>query len=726
MPFSAIRSFLIVLLLIGSVLIGDAQVATTPPPMKENRDSLYSLDEVVVSENLRKKEHLTPISANFASSQFFRKNITDSFTATIANIPGVRSMSIGNGFGKPIIRGFGFNRIAYISGSTKQATQAWGSDHGLEVDNFEDLPVEIVKGPRSLLYGSDALGGAIVTSLPQMPIEKGLRGSLTLLGSSINGGFGASLLLGYRFSNAYLRIRFSEQHFGDKNVLTDSIRYLDRNIPIAKRRMKNTAGYSRAWKSSYEWKKNGFSSYLEYSDLYQKAGFFPGAHGIPDLKRLTDDKNRYNTDLPFSAVKHQKIQIRESYTNSDNLAGNLEIAYQHNLRREYSLFHTHYPSQPLPSKDPNKEIEMNLHSINARSEITYYAMEGLKILGVLDGAFRHQSIDGYGFLIPSYRFASVGAGVVGSYKPNEQYTIEGGIRYDWGKMDAKESKDPYLTEFLASMGMSAEDIANYSVRSYPIHRHFSSFSGSISLAYSPSREHTLKMAICRGFRFPEINELAINGVHHGSFRHDRGDRSLNPEHSWQLSMGYLFNKENIIDLRAELFGNYFSNFIYGTPTGDWSPLPHAGQIFQYRQNRVVIGGGEVEVKYYLPLGFYIEGSAEVALSKNIDRHIPLPFTPPARLKATAGYRNKIIESEIRYRYIAKADHIVPGEEITPSAQLVDFSLSASLPFMGIRPEITLTIENIFNTRYFDHLAFYRRIGLPEAGRNARINIRIPF
>lgn len=134
------------------------------------------------------------------------------------NIPGVQAMDIGSGFSKPMIRGMGFNRVAVLENGIKQEGQQWGADHGLELDAFNVDAVNVMKGPASLLYGSDAMGGVIDIAPVQVPAENMLFGDVTLLGKSVNGTIGASLMLGIKRNAWYTRLRYSEQRFGDYRI----------------------------------------------------------------------------------------------------------------------------------------------------------------------------------------------------------------------------------------------------------------------------------------------------------------------------------------------------------------------------------------------------------------------------------------------------------------------------------------------------------------------------
>ena len=168
-------------------------------------------------------------------------------------------MDIGSGFSKPMIRGMGFNRISVVENGIKQEGQQWGADHGLELDAFNAGQVSIRKGPASLLYGSDAMGGAIELVPLPLPAGNRLFGEASLLGKSVNGTLGGSLMLGVKKDAWYTWARYSEQHFGDYRIPTDTIVYLTQRMPVYHRRLKNTAGLREMSVGLPDLEKNGMS-----------------------------------------------------------------------------------------------------------------------------------------------------------------------------------------------------------------------------------------------------------------------------------------------------------------------------------------------------------------------------------------------------------------------------------------------------------------------------------
>jgi len=121
----------------------------------------YSLNEVVVHGKNGHGRLLSAITAKEIDRSFFMKNNSASFSKSLSKVAGVSSMDIGANVAKPVIRGLGFNRIAVADKGVVQQNQQWGADHGLDIDQYDVDKVFIHKGPMSLFYGSDAIGGVL-------------------------------------------------------------------------------------------------------------------------------------------------------------------------------------------------------------------------------------------------------------------------------------------------------------------------------------------------------------------------------------------------------------------------------------------------------------------------------------------------------------------------------------------------------------------------------------
>lgn len=594
----------------------------------QDPDSLrsVSLSEIVVTENyqyLRNKN--ATLHMDVVGKEFLKEHFSGNLMQTLEQLPGVHSMDIGSGFSKPVIRGMGFNRVSVTENGIKQEGQQWGADHGLEIDAFNVEQVNIRKGPASLLYGSDAMGGVVEITQATPPFEDQVFGEVDLLGKSVNGLFGGSLMLGIKKDRWYTKLRYSEQHFGDYRIPTDTISYLTQHIPIHNRRLKNTAGFERDASLFTQYRKGNYMGNYAVSNAYQKVGFFPGAHGIPDPSRVEDDGSSRNIELPYSFVNHLKATTHQEYAWT-NLRVQWDLGYQNNHREEWSLFHTHYGSQPMPDVDPDKELAFTLNTFSSGVKVRFTGSSLWDHSAGWDVQYQRNTISGYSFLLPEYTRFTTGVSWLTTYKPTDALSISGGLRYDFGNTDISPFTDTYLAIYLHEQGYDEATINKNEVRSYAVDRHFGDYSGSLGIVWSLAKEHLLKVNIGHSFRLPGANELASNGVHHGTFRHEQGDPNLGSERGWQLDAAYSFFGK-FFSVTVSPFVSWFSNYIYLKPTGEWSLLQHAGQIYRYTGAEVLFAGGEISAKVDLPLHLTYELGGRVCLYIQLRRTYSFEFLP---------------------------------------------------------------------------------------------------
>ncbi len=678
----------------------------------------------VVCDFQTTQKRLSPLPITIVNKEKLAVHFSGDLMKTLDYIPGVQSMSVGSGFSKPMIRGMGFNRVIVTENGIKQEGQQWGSDHGLEIDAFNIDEVNIRKGSSSLLYGSDAMGGVIEILPPTVPSQNCYFGSVDLLGRSVNGLLGGSAMLGLKQGNWYARIRHSEQHFGDFAVPTDSVVYLTQNMPITNNRVNNTAGFERSSNVYLRYGSGRFSSALALSNTYQKSGFYPGAHGIPDPSSVVDDGDYWDIDLPYSFVNHFKasLQLKYSWTNT---VLSWDLAYQNNHREEWSEFHTHYGTQNPPEVDPDKEIALYLDTYSSGVKVDMKHSYGLHSTASWDASYQNNTIGGYSFLLPNYTRLTSGLAWVTTYHASSDVTISGGLRYDFGHINAEEYSDPYLADYLVIQGYDDATVAANEIRSYALDRYFGDYSLSLGAVWDVDFYNTLRFNIGRSYRLPGANELVSNGVHHSSFRHEQGDPTLDSERGWQLDMEYIFSNEFLVASVSPFF-SWYSSCIYLQPTGEWSILPHAGQIYRYTQSEAILAGGEVSVHAMLPLGFGYDFALEYTYTYNVDESLPLSFSPPLTMLNTVSWEYKWMKFAAEWEFIADQNRVARNEDATPGAHLFNASVIFDASYILEGATVVLSVDNIFNTEYLNHLSYYRQVEIPEPGRNFQISLKLPF
>ena len=710
------------------IISGVLGLTVVLPAHAQKSDSIKSLllPDVVVTESYQQRQaKKSALAVDVVDQDFLRKHFTGNFMQAMENIPGVQAMDIGSGFSKPMIRGMGFNRIAVLENGIKQEGQQWGADHGLELDAFNIGTVNVLKGPSSLLYGSDAMGGVIDITSPPVPSVDMLFGDVTLLGKSVNGTLGGSFMLGIKKSFWYAQVRYSEQHFGDYRIPTDTIVYLTQKMPVYGRKLKNTAGIERNIGFFAQYQRQRYKANYSVSNVYQKTGFFPGAHGIPDVSRVEDDGDSRNMELPYSKVNHLKVTTLQQYA-WEKLVLSGDFGFQNNHREEWSVFHTHYGSQPVPEKDPDKELAFNLNTLSASVKVRFIGSSSWEHALGWDGQHQRNDISGYSFLLPEYYRSTTGLLWLTTYKPNNVISVSGGMRYDYGYIHISSHEDAYLADYLRKQGYDEEQVEHYKWNSHAVKKKFGDYSFSLGLVWTPSERHMVKANVGRSFRLPGANELAANGVHHGTFRHEQGDANLKSEQGWQMDASYNL-RYNGFSISVSPFVSWFSNYIFLRPTGEWSVLPHAGQIYRYTGAEVLFAGTEATIDIHFLRSFNYRISGEYVYTYNCDEHIPLSFSPPFSMRNTLTWQRKQVMLYAEWQSIARQNRVDRNEDRTPGANLFHLGGSLNIPIRGNQAiEITLTARNIFNTRYYNHLSFYRKVEIPEPGRNLQLLIKIPF
>ena len=179
---------------------------------------------------------------------------------------------------------------------------------------------------------------------------------------------------------------------------------------------------------------------------------------------------------------------------------------------------------------------------------------------------------------------------------------------------------------------------------------------------------------------------------------------------------------------------YFTNYIFLKPTGNFSILPHGGQVYEYTQSKAMLTGVEVDAHYQLKQ-LSLQAQFAYLYNQQISANgvnYPLPFSTPINGQFKVGYffgdTNKIQQNEVQLstKVALKQNRIAQNEEITPGYAIVNAQWSSVLNFKGFKPQVRLQVNNLFNKVYYHHNSFYRALDIPEFGRSVQVFLTIPI
>ena len=644
----------------------------------------------------------------------------------LARKPGISQLSTGPGISKPIIRGLGYNRVLVINEGARQEGQQWGDEHGIEIDELSVNRVEILKGPASLMYGSDALAG-VINLITNIPVAEGsIKGNLLTNYQTNNDLFALNANVAGNINGINWNI------YGTTRTAGNYENRYDGKIPGSSFNEKNYGGYiglNKKW---------GFS-HLVFSSFNQNLGLVEGDRddatgkfilyaGTP-LERIAtnEDLNARKPLIPRQSIRHNKIVI-------DNSVGigksrlKINAGFQNNQRKEFAN----------PENENEAELFFDMNTITYNAQFVFPEVKEWHITIGASGMYQQSENRAEEVLIPEYDLFDVG-GFVYVQRYFEKFTLSGGARYDNRSADAKELFEGSNLKFEA------------------FNRSFSNFSGSVGFSYEPADFLTLKANIARGFRAPNIAELGSNGVHEGTFRYEYGNKELKSETSLQFDGGVEVNYEHF-NLGITGFYNSISNFIFyrklASVIGGDSIINVNGDnipAFQFNQTDAKLSGLEVILDIHPhPLDWlHFENSVSFVrgrFSEKVGGTDNLPLMPAPKFSSELGTNFKKPGKVLRNFYLKvgmetnfkqdKPFFAYNTETITPAYTLLNAGIGTDI--INKKEKTILSIHfagiNLTDAAYQNHLSRLKyagenlvtgRMGIFSPGRNFSLKINIP-
>ena len=719
-----------------------------------------ALGEVVVTGVGRATEiRRSPVPIAALSQREIRLNAnSNAIDAAVRGIPGLAAVTTGPNISKPFIRGLGYNRVLTMFNGLRQEGQQWGDEHGIEIDGYSLARVEVVKGPASLLYGSDAVAGVVnmIPGLPSGP-DGELHGEALAEYQGVNGLIGNSVGLNYQKNGFQTLARASHRLAHDYRNPVDGLVY---NTGFRELQLTGMVGVQKAWGGAHLW--------LTTFDDHQE---------IPDGSR--DSLSRRFTRQVFEADKDD-IKNRPLVSDAELHSYGISDLRQHirhyrafgttevrlgpgELRALLGVQQNHRQEFNHPTNANQPGLDLQLTTVNYQARYLFNAVQGYEFTVGANGMRQdNQHLHATDFPIPPYKLFDLGGfGLV--KKAFGALEITGGLRYDtrhvrWN--DFYVAPDP-ATGFDHAVGPGTPDAS----RQFVAFQHtYNGLSASLGGSYALGDKLVLRANISRGYRAPNIPEIGSNGLDPGAHIIYLGNRSFSPEFNVQEDMGILY-KSTDLEGSVEAFYNHVNNFIYQAKqfNTDGRPLrdPVGNSTYQFEQARADLYGGEVAFNLHptaLPWVSLRTGAALViglnenpALRERVgaaSRYLPLIPAPSSRteLRFTAPERTgtPFTTSYLRFTVDATATqnrfYAVDGAETrTPGYVLCGVGVGTSLRTKGGRElaQLVLQGDNIFNVAYQAHLnrlkyfEYYRaspsgRLGIYSPGRNLAVKVMVPF
>ena len=692
----------------------------SPDPSADERveDDFHDrrLDEqgtiIVTAQGLRQFDLLAGTSV--VEGAELSANMNGQVGEVLAKLPGVTASGFAPGASRPILRGFSGERVkVLVDGIGAIDVSNTSADHAVSIDPLTAESIEVLRGPAVLLYGSQAIGGAvnvidkrIPRRVPDEPVHvdaiaradsaTDLREAGASVDAPLGGGFvvhadgswrktGDLEIPGYALSDEFRAeiLAEAEEEAGEGHL--DEAEEL-REAAEQRGFVPNTA--TETWTAN-----GGIAFFRGGSNLGVSVGIYDTAYGIPGRPGTghahggdegEGAESGEEEEGPVTiGLRQWRADLRGDVELGDGLFDELKI------RGGYSDYtHTEFEGDEVGTV-------FDVEGIEARMQLVQNERGAWR--GSIGSQFMYRDFVATGaeaFIAPNEteQFALFALQEYG----NGPFQIEGSARYEITSVDDTQDR---------------------------IARDFDTFSGAIGLAYEGPRALRAGVNLSRVARAPSAEELFSDGPHIATQAYELGDPDLVKESAWGVEL-FARGKVGRAEFSLAAYKNWFDNYIYLSETGaEEDGLP----VFAYLQDDATYTGFEGEVTYDIvdtgPLTVSTDLRGEYVRAKLSDG-TSLPRIPPLSLLGALEAETDVFDARAEVQWFAAQDKVAPFETRTDGFTMVNASLTWR-PMGRDSISVLVKADNIFDATGRRHASFTKDF-VPLAGRNFTVGLRASF
>ena len=635
-------------------------------------EAIFEMDEVIVSTAFNKIQSQNVMKVEHETIKNLQRKGTSTLIEGLATIPGVSQVSTGASIGKPVIRGLSGNRVLVYSQGVRIENQQFGDEHGLGLNDAGVESVEVIKGPASLLYGSDALGGVLYFNPEKFANANTFKANFSQKYFSNTLGSNTSLGLKTSTDNWKFMTRGSYNTHSDYKIADGE-------------RVTNTRYNETDFKTGIGYSNSKFSTVLRYN--YNKLDL-----GIPE-EGIGEQSTSKKTEFPKQGIFNHLLSLNSIFY-LENSKIDLDLGYIANDRSEFE-----------DSNDAALHMKLKTFNYNVK----YHLPKTGKIETIVGIQGMHQTNRNSGeeYLIPDAVTNDFGVFGTANYEWNRN-VLQAGLRFDNRNIKTE-----------------AQGIAGEEGSFEAVDKSFDSFNAALGYKTNLVDDLTLRLNIATGFRAPNLAELTSNGVHEGTNRYEVGNTNLKTEQNIQTDLNLEY-KNSHFEFFVNGFYNHINNYIYTSATGE---TIDTNLVFDYIQDNAKLYGGEVGLHLHPhPLDWlHFETSFETVTGKKQNSDY-LPLIP-------ANNWDNTIRTEFKIKNLLEDGYAtlnvsstfnqknVSGFETTSNGYtLVNLGFGGTMKLGKTAFDISVNGNNLLDKKYIAHLSRLKTDGIPNIGRTIVLGV----
>nr|WP_315250642.1 TonB-dependent receptor [uncultured Flavobacterium sp.] len=656
----------------------------------------------------------------------------------LKEIAGISSLKTGSTVVKPIIHGLYGSRVPIINNNVKLEDQQWGTEHAPNFDINAASKITVIKGASGLQYGGDAIGGLVI--IDPVSVKKDTLFGKTILnldsngkGGSINTSIHKGNNLGWSW-NTLATLKY----MGDKQA-PDYV-------------LSNTGNQEANFSGDIKYATKKYNATAFYSYYKSIIGILSASHtgSVNDLYESITNKApsivndfTYTIKNPKQDVEHQIAKFNFNYYFNESIYISSQYAFQFNKRLEYDVRRGDYKNTAaldldLKTNTLNIDLKKNGHDWNLKSGISVAAQNNYA-----------NPATGIRPLIPNYDKIDFGAYGIASYNFSDTFSIDGGIRYDFSKIDATKY---YQKSRWNERGYN-ETFPEFIVGDYGTQWltkpsfTFHNISASAGFQKKTASNWQFYTNVSFASRNPNPSEFFSDGLHHSTGVIELGDLNLDKEQSTKLSVTIL-KKLNQFSFEINPYINHIQDYIFLKPVGFESTIRGAFPVWEYQQTNARLLGIDVQTHWDITNQWQHSFSLAYVNGKDLRKAEPLIDMPPLNLNNKIHFSKKEWNElilELKSEIVLKQNqypennfytNIIKDNEFEsvlvdistppPAYHLLHFYSEMKFnTIKNINTTLAFSIQNIFNVSYRDYLN-RQRFFADEIGRSFQIQLKFNY
>ena len=636
-------------------------------------ESAVEMEEVIVSTPFHRLQSENVMKVDRVSIDNLNSSGAVTLADGIKNIAGVDLITTGTGIGKPVIRGLSSNRVLTYTQGVRLENQQFGDEHGLGINEAGVESVEVIKGPASLLYGSDALGGVLYLNPEKFAISGETHGDLS--STYFSNTLGTSTNLGVKTSGEKLKFLARGSHSSFSDYETGA------NYSVT-----NSRFNEKDLKTGVQYMGTKFKSTIRYN--YNRSNI-----GIAE--EIVEQTRSKELVLPFQEIDNHILSF-DNTVFFEKSSLDIKAGYLFNDRREFE-------DDPVMAA-----LRLKLRTFNYDVKYNLPEFGKLETIIGLQGMFQNNKNEGEEILIPDANTTDVGL-LATSHYHLEKVDFQAGIRFDSRKIESEAARNPSDTDFIPRLNKT-----------------FTSFTAALGAKMDFVENLSARVNLASGFRAPNLAELTSNGIHEGTNRYERGNQNLSNEQNFQADVSLEYRNKHI-EFFANGFYNAVNNYIFISPTDE---MIGDTPVYDYLQNNASLYGGEFGFHLHPhPLDWlHFESSFETVTGKlNSTEYLPLipanSLRNTFRIELKDGKTRKSSSAFVTLENIFTQKTASNFETRTGGYSLLSAGIESSFQLQKIVLKLGLNGTNLTDKEYISHLSRFKPIGILNIGRSINVTLK---